>query len=71
MFSTLPTIQTSRLILRPWRDEDLLPFAESHGVVLIMENHFKDNYWDYPEFAQRMAIFCEIVSASSVRLIRD
>ena len=39
----------------------LLPFAESHGVVLIMENHFKDNYWTYPEFAQKMAIFCEIV----------
>ena len=41
--------------------EELLPFTESHGVVLIMENHFKDNYWDYPEFAQRMSIFCEIV----------
>ncbi len=39
----------------------LLPFAESHGVVLIIENHFKDNYWSYPEFAQRMEIFCEIV----------
>ncbi len=41
--------------------EGLLPFAEEHGVVLIMENHFKDNYWTYPEFAQRMSIFCEIV----------
>jgi len=41
--------------------EELLPFAEAHGVVLIMENHFKDNYWTYPEFAQRMSIFCEIV----------
>ena len=40
---------------------ELLPFAESHGVALIMENHFKDNYWTYPEFAQRMSIFCEIV----------
>ncbi|MEM1059067.1 MAG: sugar phosphate isomerase/epimerase family protein, partial [Verrucomicrobiota bacterium] len=39
----------------------LLPFAEQHGVVLIMENHYKDNYWKYPEFAQRMDVFCEIV----------
>jgi len=39
----------------------LLPFAEAHGVILIMENHFKDNYWSFPEFAQKMDIFCEIV----------
>lgn len=41
--------------------QKLLPFAESHGVVLTMENHYKDNYWKYPEFAQRMDIFVEIV----------
>ena len=39
----------------------LLPYAEERGVVLAMENHFKDNYWQYPEFAQRMEVFCEIV----------
>lgn len=39
----------------------LLPFAEAHGVVLTMENHYKDNYWEYPEFAQKMDVFCEIV----------
>jgi sugar phosphate isomerase/epimerase len=39
----------------------LLPFAESHGVVLTMENHYKDNYWQYPEFAQKMDVFVEIV----------
>lgn len=39
----------------------LLPFAEKHGVVLTMENHYKDNYWQYPEFAQKMDIFAEIV----------
>src|SRR3569833_807903 len=41
--------------------EELLPYAESRRVVLTMENHFKDNYWDYPEFAQKMEIFTEIV----------
>jgi len=39
----------------------LLPFAEKHGVVLNMENHYKDNYWKYPEFAQKMDVFCDIV----------
>jgi sugar phosphate isomerase/epimerase len=40
---------------------ELLPFAEKHGVILTMENHYKDNYWQYPEFAQKMDVFCEIV----------
>lgn len=39
----------------------LLPFAEKHSVVLTMENHYKDNYWQYPEFAQKMDVFAEIV----------
>ena len=39
----------------------LLPFAEEHGVTLIMENHYKDNYWQFPEFAQKMEVFVDIV----------
>jgi sugar phosphate isomerase/epimerase len=41
--------------------KSLLPFAQAHGVVLNMENHYKDNYWKYPEFAQKMDVFCDIV----------
>jgi sugar phosphate isomerase/epimerase len=41
--------------------KSLLPFAEEHGVILTMENHYKDNYWEYPEFAQKMDVFVEIV----------
>ena len=41
--------------------KSLLPFAEKHDVVLTMENHYKDNYWQYPEFAQKIDIFIEIV----------
>ncbi|MGH9572226.1 MAG: sugar phosphate isomerase/epimerase family protein [Candidatus Acidiferrales bacterium] len=41
--------------------KSLLPFAEKHSVVLTMENHYKDNYWQYPEFAQKMDVFAEIV----------
>jgi sugar phosphate isomerase/epimerase len=38
-----------------------LDHAAQRGVVLIMENHYKDNYWRYPEFAQRREIFLEII----------
>ena len=41
--------------------EACLPHAEGKGVTLIIENHYKDNYWQYPEFAQKMEVFCEIV----------
>jgi sugar phosphate isomerase/epimerase len=39
----------------------LLPIAEKNGVILSMENHYKDSYWRYPEFAQKMAIFTAII----------
>jgi len=39
----------------------LLPFAEKQGIVLTMENHYKDGFWQHPEFAQKMDIFAEIV----------
>lgn len=41
--------------------EQLLPYAERRGVILAMENHFKDTTWEFPEFAQPTAIFCAIV----------
>lgn len=42
--------------------EACLPLAEQLGLTLIIENHYKDNYWDYPEFAQMADVFCELVS---------
>ncbi|MGI9240709.1 MAG: sugar phosphate isomerase/epimerase family protein, partial [Verrucomicrobiales bacterium] len=38
-----------------------LPLAEDLGITLIIENHYKDDFWEYPEFAQKMDIFCELV----------
>lgn len=42
--------------------EACLPHAAACGVKLVIENHYKDNYWKFPEFAQRMDVFCELVS---------
>ena len=38
-------------------------FARPLGITLILENHYKDNYWEFPEFAQKMDIFCKVVDA--------
>ena len=38
-----------------------LEHAERRGVVLCMENHYKDGTWRYPEFAQPEETFLEIV----------
>ena len=38
-----------------------LPHATSRNVTLVLENHYKDGYWQHPEFAQRMDVFCELV----------
>jgi sugar phosphate isomerase/epimerase len=43
--------------------ENLLPYAESRGIVLAMENHYKDGYWQYPEFAQKSDVFLAIVDS--------
>lgn len=43
--------------------EFLLPVAREHNVVLGMENHYKDGFWKYPEFAQKRDRFVSIVNA--------
>ncbi len=40
---------------------ELLPYADEHDVTLILENHYKDGYWEYPEFAQKMDVFLELL----------
>ena len=41
--------------------EECLPYAEERNIVLILENHYKDDFWEYPEFAQKMEVFCKLV----------
>ncbi len=42
--------------------EACLPHAAAAGVTLIIENHYKDNYWQYPEFAQHTDVFCDLIA---------
>lgn len=41
----------------------LVPHAESAGIVMCMENHYKDNLWTYPEFAQSHKRYLAILDA--------
>ena len=41
--------------------EACLPYAQERGITLILENHYKDDFWQYPEFAQQTDVFCQLV----------
>jgi sugar phosphate isomerase/epimerase len=41
----------------------LLPVAREKEIVLGLENHYKDGFWNYPEFAQKMDRFLDIVNS--------
>jgi len=41
---------------------ECLPYAKKYGVTLILENHYKDDFWEYPEFAQQLEVFCRLVN---------
>jgi sugar phosphate isomerase/epimerase len=41
--------------------EACLPHAQEKGITLIIENHYKDDFWEYPEFAQKADVFCMLV----------
>jgi sugar phosphate isomerase/epimerase len=42
---------------------ECLPYAAERGITLILENHYKDDFWEYPEFAQKMDVFCKLVNS--------
>jgi sugar phosphate isomerase/epimerase len=41
--------------------EACLPYAHQHHIKLILENHYKDDFWTFPEFAQKADVFCRLV----------
>ena len=40
---------------------EAVAYAEEKGVIINIENHYKDGYWEYPEFALRSEVFLEII----------
>jgi sugar phosphate isomerase/epimerase len=38
-----------------------IPTAKDLGITLIIENHYKDDFWTEPEFAQMMDVFVDLV----------
>jgi sugar phosphate isomerase/epimerase len=47
--------------------EAVLPVARECDVILGLENHYKDGFWKYPEFAQKKDVFLALVNAISDR----
>jgi len=45
--------------------EACLPTARRLGVILGLENHYKDGFWQYPEFAQKSDVFLELLHSIS------
>jgi sugar phosphate isomerase/epimerase len=43
--------------------DQVLPVARECEIVLGLENHYKDGFWSYPEFAQKMDRFLNILDA--------
>ncbi|MFN0122188.1 MAG: sugar phosphate isomerase/epimerase family protein [Blastocatellia bacterium] len=41
---------------------EVIPYAAERNIVLNMENHYKDGYWKYPEFAQHLDVFLEVIN---------
>jgi sugar phosphate isomerase/epimerase len=47
--------------------EQVLPVAREHDIVLGLENHYKDGFWKYPEFAQKQDVFLELLNTIDER----
>ena len=45
----------------------LLPVARENDIMLGLENHYKDGYWKYVEFAQKQAVFLPLLDAITER----
>ena len=43
--------------------QSCLDYARERNITLILENHYKDDFWEYPEFAQKMEVFCMLVDS--------
>lgn len=46
----------------------LIPIARELDITLAIENHYKDGFWAYPEFAQKPEIFLELLDRIGERV---
>jgi sugar phosphate isomerase/epimerase len=42
---------------------DCAAHAAAAGITLYLENHYKDGFWEHPEFAQCGDVFCALLAA--------
>lgn len=61
----VPPAQGVRWVVECIRE--VADYAGENQIVLAMENHYKDNYWEHPEFAQKREVFLEIVNQVASR----
>lgn len=47
--------------------EQVLVVAREEDIVLGLENHYKDSFWKYPEFAQKQDVFLQLLNSISDR----
>lgn len=47
--------------------QEVLVVAREIDVILGIENHYKDGFWQYPEFAQKKDVFLDLVNSISDR----
>ena len=40
---------------------EAVAYASDRGIIINIENHYKDGYWEYPEFALKSEVFLEII----------
>jgi sugar phosphate isomerase/epimerase len=40
---------------------EAVAYAQERGIIINIENHYKDGYWEYPEFALNTDVFLEII----------
>ena len=59
-YPEVPRAQGVRWVVECIRE--CVDYAARRNILLNMENHYKDNYWRFPEFAQKREVFLEIVS---------
>ena len=41
--------------------QEAVAYAADRNIIINIENHYKDGYWEYPEFALKSDVFLEII----------